>query len=353
MSGEIAVRYEEGGPGLVTFRLLGAFQMTAGGQPCWAGPGQEQRLLVKLLAARNMPVANEELMGAIWDEVPGPGATLDNLHHLVTASRKRLAAAGLERVLINENGKYRLDIPVAHVDVHVFHALTVRARELARAGDRHAVALFEEALRLRCGEPLAGLRGLWIDGYRHTLAEELHAAELALYETAIRHDQSRERLPGLSTLLRNRPDDELVAWLYMHALYRADQQTQALAVKRQFSEHLLEMNGVENSKALDDLYRRILSRDDDLLVPEAIAFPTNETGARARQLGRQGPRAAADGEREEPHEPREDSTGGPQAGPADGERRETPAGASSFTFNGPVDARGGVIGTQVNFGGRR
>ena len=38
-------------------------------------------------------------------------------------------------------------------------------------------------MRLHQGEPLAGLRGRWIDSYRHALIEEHRAAELTLYET--------------------------------------------------------------------------------------------------------------------------------------------------------------------------
>jgi DNA-binding SARP family transcriptional activator len=355
MSREIVIRHEEDGPpaegaegqGRVTFRLLGAFQMTVGSQPQWPGPEQEQRLLVKLLAARAMPVANGELMEAIWDEVPGRGATLEALYHLVAAVRRRLAAHGLEGVLTNANGTYRLDIPPAHVDVHLFHALTARAREMARDGDQQAVTLLEEALRLRGGEPLAGLRGLWIDGYRHRLAGELREAELALYETAIRHGESRARLPGLSMLLRDRPDDELVAWLYMHALYRAGQQTEALAVKRQFSERLLETNGVDNGRALDDLYQRILDQDDDLAAPESVRFPAGETGARVRQLGQPDPRASQDSTREEPREPPADSDGTSPGDPAGGERQDP---GVYQQFHGDVIAPGATFG--ISYGAR-
>jgi DNA-binding SARP family transcriptional activator len=357
MSKEIANRHDEGAPavgrGVFAFRLLGAFQMTVGGQPLWPGPEQEQRLLVKLLAAGAMPVSNGELMEAIWDEIPGRGATLEALYHLVAALRRRLAAAGLEGVLTNANGTYRLDVSTAHIDVHVFHALTARARKLARDDDQRAVPLLDEALQLRSGEPLAGLRGQWIDGYRHTLTEELRATELALYETAIRHGESCERLPGLSTLLRDRPDDELVVWLYMHALYRAGQQTQALAVKRQFSEHLLETNGVENGEALDDLYQRILDKDNDLLAPEAISFPAGEAGARMRRPARQDPRADQQSKREQPHQPPTDSDGTSSGDPAGSERQETATASSSFVFNGLVHAKGAHFGTQVNHGVQR
>lgn len=351
MSGEIAIRDGEEGRGPVTFQFLGAFRITRDRQPHPPGPGQQQRLLVKLLAAKGMPVANDELMAAIWDDVPGPGATLEALHHLVAAVRRNLATAGLDDVLNNANGTYRLDVPPAHVDVHVFRARAERARALSRDGDRRAVGLLEEALGLCYGEPLAGLPGRWADGYRYTLAEEIRAAQLALYETALRHGEARERLPGLSTLLRERSDDELVAWLYMHALYRAGQPTRALAVKREFSTQLLELNGTENGRALDDLYQRILAKDNSLLAPEALAFPGSERGARASHPGSHD---GQDQERQEPRQPPSHSDA-PAPGDTAASQRQEPAPAGPhLVFNGPVNAaEHTVFGTQVNYGASR
>jgi DNA-binding SARP family transcriptional activator len=332
MSGEIAIRDGEEGRGPVTFRLLGAFRITRGGQPHPPGPPQQQRLLVKLLAAKGMPVANDELMAAIWDDVPGPGATPESLYHLVRAVRRTLATAGLDDVLHNAGGTYWLDIPLAHVDVHVFHARTKRARALDREGDRRAVGLLEEALGLCYGEPLAGLPGRWADGYRHTLAEQIRAAQLALYQAAIRHGESRERLPGLSTLLRERSDDELVVWLYMNALYRAGQPTRALEVKREFSAQLLETNGTENGQALDDLYQRILARDEDLLAPEALDFPGGEPGTRARHSGAHHDQ---DQEREERRHPDADASA--LGVTVAGQRQEPTLAGPHLGFNGLVN----------------
>jgi DNA-binding SARP family transcriptional activator len=308
--------------------------MTRGSQLQPTGPGlQIQQLLIKLLVAGGMPVANDELKEVIWDDVTEQADPSDALRHLMTALRKTLAAAGLPGVLPKGNGTYRLDVSPDQVDVHVFHALTDRARLLDRDGDPGAVRLLEQAVGLRYGEPLAGLPGRWIDGYRFTLVEEIRAAELALYQSALRHGESRQRLPGLSTLLRERPDDELVAWLYMNALYRAGQPTRALEVKRDFAAQLLETNGTENGRALDDLYQRILARDDDLLEPEALDFPGGEPRARPRTPG--------------PDSDQEDSMG--DSAREDRRQQPEPAGTGPhLEFHGAVHAPFGVFGTQVN-----
>jgi DNA-binding SARP family transcriptional activator len=353
MSKEIAIKDEDSAQVPAAFRLLGAFQLTVGGRPEWPGPEQAQRLLVKLLAARCVPVANEELMRAIWDEVPGPGATAEALHHLVGVARRRLTAAGLQDVLVNGRGTYRLDIPPALVDVHVFHALTARARELARDGDQDAVALLEQALLLRAGEPLAGLRGDWIDRYRHTLAGELRAAEQSLYEAAIAGGEAHDRLPGLSALHRGHPDDERVTWLYMHALYRTGQQAEALAVKQESDRYLRDEYGMDCGRALNELYQRILNRDDTLLTPEAVWFPAGETGPRVRQLRHPDARAgqqARHGEADPPPADAEDTASGDRTA---GQRRETATPTVSNVLNGQIDARYAVFGPQFNYGAPR
>jgi DNA-binding SARP family transcriptional activator len=351
MNNQIAIRHEQGAP---DFQILGAFQLIIGGRPHEIGPEQEQRLLVALLSARGMPVIHDKLMAAIWDDLPKNGA-LNDLYHLVGGLRKRLAVAGLDGVPTAANGTYRLDIPPAGVDVHRFHDLVARARGLTDNDDQQAVALFEAALRLHRGEPLAGLRGRWIGGYRHLLTEERHAAELALYEAAIRAGESRERIPALNSLFLDRPGDEGVAWLYMHALYRVGRQSDALEVWHTVRRHLDNTIGAASVKALSDLHERILRHDDDLFRPEAVKFLAGEGATRPRVPGRPGSQAG----REEPDGaapalPDDLPDGGsdtPGAAEQDPNKQRGIAGVQTHTvFNGSVFAEHGVFGSQINYG---
>jgi DNA-binding SARP family transcriptional activator len=286
-----------GGPKPLDIRVFGTLQVSAGGRMVELGPEQEQRMLVALLDAKGAPVTHGRLMNAIWDDPPD--GALDALYHLVRKLRRRLEAAGYPGVLTGRNGTYRLSLPPEYVDAHRFHALAARARQLGEGDDQKAVDLLEEALSLQRGEPLAGLRGRWVDNYRHKLVEERRAAELALFEAAIRHGQSRERLPGLHALYRDRPADEWVAWLLMHALYRAGRPAEALDVRREVAQHLDDTIATATCRALDDLYGRILRQDAALYQPEALRFPATEAGPRARALGRPGPRAFHDSQDQE------------------------------------------------------
>jgi DNA-binding SARP family transcriptional activator len=353
MSMEIAIRHEvvDGEQEPVCFRLLGGFRLTVAGQSESPGPEQSQRLLVKLLAARCMPVDNDELIRAIWDKVPGPGATSEALHHLVGVARRRLADAGFQGVLNNGRGTYRLEIPPAQVDIHVFHALTARARELSREGDRDAVVLLEQALRLRSGEPLAGLRGDWVDRYRQTLTAEIRTAEQSFYEGAIRHGEAHDQLPGLSALHRDHPDDERVTWLYMHALYRDGEQMEAVQVKQDFDRHLRDEYGMDCGNALNDLFQRILRKDAALLTPEAVSFPSGGSGARVRPPGRPFPHDGQDKRQAEPDPSsaaQDDSSSGDRAAGQWHEGSGVPA--VTNIFNERVNAKHAVFGQQIIYG---
>jgi DNA-binding SARP family transcriptional activator len=341
MANEIAIRAVDSPARPVSFRLLGAFQVIVGGRAVTVGPPQVQRLLVKLLAANGAPVSTEELMAAVWDDAYGPGASNERVHGLAAVARRGLADAGLPDVLVNEYRKYRLGVPSALVDVHQFHDLTARARELAREGDQRAVGTLDQAMALCAGEPLAGLDGGWVDRYRLTLTAELRTTETMLYEAAIRHGEAYERLPRLSALHRERPEDERVAWLYMHALYRVGQAANALAVRQEFRRHLREAYGMDDCRALDDLEQRILRKDDDLLTPEAVSFPGSGAGPQSRPRGAAAsPDAAKPGADAEPDDP--------PSGPQSAQPTATPSVIN--WFDAPVDARHAVFGTQVNNG---
>jgi DNA-binding NarL/FixJ family response regulator len=254
------------------FKLLGPFQMTADEELVEPGPRREQRMLVALLEARGAPVSHARLMDAIWDDTPGTGRRI--LSQLAYNLRRRLAAAGDAGALIVTNDAYKLALPAERVDVHRFRALVDCARRLVVDDDWRAASLLQEALSLHRGEPLAGLRGHWIDNYRHALMEERRAAELTLYEIAIRHGESRERVPALRALYWERPDDEWAAWLLMHALYRVGRQAEALAVGRD-ARYSNETVAAASMYAFRHLSERILRQDDTLLRPEALRFPAD------------------------------------------------------------------------------
>lgn len=268
MTSEIVTATDEA----FAFRLLGGVELEVRGSRRELGPEQEQRLLVVLLVAGGAPVTRDKLMAAVWDDEPPAGAS-EAMHHLVRSLRRRLEGAGLAGLLPRAaNGTYRLDVPAGRVDLHQFHGLTARARDLAGHDDQLAADVLERALRLCAGEPLAGLGGRWIDAYRHTLTEERRAAELACHEVALRLGRHSEQVAALGQLCRERPGDERAAWLYMHALYRSGRQQEAFEAYHQVRAHLGRTTATESLDLLPDLYQRMLHGDASVLRPEAVRF---------------------------------------------------------------------------------
>jgi DNA-binding SARP family transcriptional activator len=259
------------------FRLLGAIELETAGARQDLGPDQDQRLLVALLAAKGMPVSRDKLMDVIWDGTPPPAAA-SALHQLVRGLRRRMELAGLADVLPRSvNGTYRLDVPAPQVDVHLFHTHTARARDLVYHDDQLAAQELEQAMRLCRGEPLAGLSGRWIDAYRYTLSEERHSAELTYYEVALRLGKHHDQIASLSGLFRDRPGDEWVAWLYMHALYRSGRQEEAFAAYQKVRSHLGRTTATGSLPVLTDLYERMLRGDVSVLRPETARFAIGDS----------------------------------------------------------------------------
>jgi DNA-binding SARP family transcriptional activator len=317
----------------VWFQLLGPIEGYAEGSenPLDLGQGNEQRLLVALLAAERKAVSRDRLITAVWDGRP-PEDPLDAFYHLVSRTRRRLRRVGLDDMFVTRGSTYLLDVPPEQVDLHCFHELTARARGHVGHDDQLAGALFQEALGLCRGEPLGDLKGTWVDAYRHTLKEELHVAGISMYELALRLDKAREVVPALGTLFRDRPGDESVAWLYMHALYRSGRQGDALAVFREIKEHLDETLAAETLKALADLHERMLRNDPGLMSEEAVAIPFGRSAGE--------PRPAGPPEDERTEDAAEDE---PEAAGSSEERWQqvTITAQNSQFFGGPVNVENG------------
>ena len=258
------------------FLFLGVPEIRVGGGPVQIGPAQEKRLLAAVLSEHPNPVGRSALIRAIWDP-PEPEDAVENFHHIARRLRRRLEGAGLRNVLPSEGGGYRLGATDARVDLHRFHALLARAARSADLRDAERADLLEAALGLFRGEPLAGLDGQWIDGYRYLLQEERHAAEIAFNETAIRLGDLGRAIPRLESRLRERPGDEWLAWLGMHAFYRAGRKDDAQNVYHRVRRHLDTTIATDSHRALTELYELMLRGDERLMDASALVFPAGRS----------------------------------------------------------------------------
>ncbi|MEY9934676.1 DNA-binding SARP family transcriptional activator [Catenulispora sp. GP43] len=258
------------------FLFLGVPEIRIGGSLVPIGPAQEKRLLAAVLSEHPNPVGRSALIRSIWDP-PEPEDAVENFHHIARRLRRRLESAGLPNVLPSEGGGYRLGPAEARVDIQRFHGLLARAARSPGLGEAERAGLLETALGLFRGEPLAGLDGQWVDGYRYLLQEERHAAEIAFNEAAIRLGDLGTAIPRLEARLRERPGDEWLAWLGMHAFYRAGRKDDAQNVYHRVRRHLDTTIATESHRALTDLYELMLRGDERLLDASALVFPAGRS----------------------------------------------------------------------------
>jgi DNA-binding SARP family transcriptional activator len=279
------------------FLVLGALEVLVDGCSVQLGAAQEKRLLAAVLSSHPNAVSRSSLIKAVWDATE-PNDPVSAFDHVAMRLRKSLESAGLRGVLRGETGGYRLGLPQARVDVNQFRDLVAEADKWGTADPGKAAEILEAALGRFRGRPLEGLEGQWVDGYRHLLEEERYAAEISLTEAAIRLGRHRQHIPRLEALLQDRPDDECLTWLAMHAYYRAGRQVDAQSAYHRLRRELDERVATESHAALADLYQRMLSGDEQLLVPSALDFPVGRPARAAVGPGPsyQSPDMGADGD---------------------------------------------------------
>ena len=165
------------------FRLLGDIKAQVDGRPVSIGYAQLRSVLAVLLVDANRIVSVDQLVDRVWGTRPTPRRPRAAVQHSI--SLLRTALADLPVTISWRDIGYELRVDPAAVDLYRFRALVNQARAAADAA--RAVVLFEKALALWHGEPLAGLGTPWFTAVRATLVAERDAA---------RHDL---------TNVRNRP----------------------------------------------------------------------------------------------------------------------------------------------------
>ncbi|GAA3862618.1 BTAD domain-containing putative transcriptional regulator [Saccharothrix violaceirubra] len=240
----------------VEFRLLGAIEAYVGGRPLDLGHPRQRGVLAVLLVEANCFVTTGHLLDCVWGEHQ-PVRGRNTLYSYL--SRLRLALESVDGVSLDRrSGGYQLTLDKQCVDVHRFHRLVAEARA---ADDDRASVLFERALALWRGEPLAGLDTLWAAEVRATFEGEFLAAELDYIDIALRLGRHAEMLPLMSARARRHPLDERGTAQLMLALYRNGRQADALEHYRRLRTRLVDELGAEPGPELRELHRRIL-RDD-------------------------------------------------------------------------------------------
>jgi DNA-binding SARP family transcriptional activator len=267
-----------GGEGL-RLSVLGPVQAWRGEVEVPLGSPQQRAVLAALVLRRGRPATVDELVDAVWgEELPGAPVSIlrtyvSRLRGLLEPDRER---GRRPEVLVSTAGGYAIEVPESAVDLAVFVRRVAEARGLREQG---LIGPARERLRVAlggwAGVPLAGIGGRFADAERTRLAELRLSAIESRLELDLECGDHSDAVPELLTLTAAHPLRERLRLLLMRALYRADQQAEALAVYHDTRRLLVEQLGVEPGPAMQELYAQLLAADPQLSAP-ARAEPRSE-----------------------------------------------------------------------------
>lgn len=219
----------------------------------------------------------ESLAERLWgDELPGGAG--DTVASYVRTVRKAIEGAGGQREWLRNHrpAAYQLNIDPDLIDYHRFVALVAQAR--IRQRDRNAagaVALYQQALRLRQGEALAGLTGQWAENCRYAIEQEYHLAACAMYEQQLAiGDHAAVARHAARFVLENVPTDRMIA-LTLRGLARSGQRAAIPDFLRRATERMWEQAQARPSPQIPALARQLMAgpRTAETLPGAAVLDP--------------------------------------------------------------------------------
>ncbi|MEV0136039.1 BTAD domain-containing putative transcriptional regulator [Dactylosporangium sp. NPDC050688] len=273
---------------------MGPLRVVRDGAVVPVGGPKQQALLALLLVRANQVVSTGWLAEALWDGSPPPSAEV-TLRTYVAALRRALepgrGARAQGRVVVGHAGGYELRVPPEAIDAVRFAELVESGARGLAAGDPVAAERdYARALELWRGEPpVAELSAVRAEVAR--LAELRLAALEGRCTAAVAAGRHLAVLPDLRRFVAEQPAREAARGQLMLALYRAGQQTEALAVYDEGRRLLAAEYGVEPGAQLRDLHQQILRQT----VPEAPAGAGDAPPRPPGLVGRAAELAALDG----------------------------------------------------------
>ena len=244
------------------FQVLGPLQVEIGGGARAVSAAKPRKLLGVLLVHANQVVSADRLLEEVWGDVQPKGG-VKTLRYHISKLRDVLEPGrgqGEEGVVGTEAGGYALRVEPDQVDAGRFQRLADEGGQLLADGR------FEVAL-----ERLAGALGLWrggafedfrYDSFAQGEIARLEESRLLCVENRVGADlelgRHRDVVGELRELTTRYPMREGLWGQLMVALYRTDQQAEALAAYQKARTVLGEELGIEPNTALQRLEEQIL-----------------------------------------------------------------------------------------------
>jgi predicted ATPase/DNA-binding SARP family transcriptional activator len=253
---------------MIEFRVLGPIEVIRDGSSVALGGPRQRVLLALLLVDAPRPVPIDRLADELWHGDP-PDAAATTLRAYLSKLRSVL---GADAAITSSGAGYALEVAGDDVDATRFERLANEGHgALERGATRRAAMRLRSALEIWRGPAFAGDSD---EGSLRTAAQRLEDLRVSALEDRIEADlalgEDAELVDELEGLVRDYPYRERLWRQLMLALYRAERQTDALAVYRRARGLLDEELGLEPGEELQRLEQAILRHE----VP--AARPTEE-----------------------------------------------------------------------------
>lgn len=245
------------------FRILGPVEVWHNGTHVPVTAPMQRAVLTTLLVRPGEVVSVDSIIDQLWGPEP-PHTAQVTIRNYVQRLRRTLP----EPVLDTVQPGYRLAVRPEHIDAHRFAALVEQARAAASPNPVRAAQLFDEALRLWRGTPLADLGDVPMRLVHSPRLEELYLGALEeSFEVKLRLGWHARLVPELTSLTSAYPLRERLCRQLMIALYRCRRSAEALTRYQAIRERLIGDLGVEPGPELRRLHESILREDLTLSVP--------------------------------------------------------------------------------------
>ena len=245
------------------FRVLGPLEVVEGARTVALGGFRQRLVLGALLVRPNGAATTDWLVDAVWGEAP-PRTARKTLQVYIARLRGALGPAAIEATA----GGYSLRLPSDALDASRFERLADDGHRLLGSDPAAAARQLRRALSLWRSMPWGEL------GDEPAIlpeAERLTERRLVAVEDRITADLATGHAAGLAgeleALVDEHPWREGFRAQLILALYRCGRQADALreyqSVRRTFDEEL----GIEPSRELRDLEKKILRQDPSISGP--------------------------------------------------------------------------------------
>ncbi|WP_433393147.1 AfsR/SARP family transcriptional regulator [Micromonospora sp. KLBMP9576] len=261
------------------FKLLGNLEIWSSARRLPPISPRQERFLARLLLTPNTLVSIGALAEALWDGEP-PTSADRQVQNTASQLRKAWLGAGVStarEVLRTARAGYSLDVELNQIDLYLFRGMVAEAGALAEAGDLlAAVARLRQALALWRGPAFAGSDTRVVQENALLINEERPAAWERCIRLELQAGLHARVVTELAALVAEFPFRERLIGLFMTALYRTGRQTEALHAYQRARARLNDELGIDPGPELQELHRKILQNDLDLLGP---AVPETSTAA--------------------------------------------------------------------------